>query len=400
MLEFTPGQSAAATNCSIKNALEIMDQAKQCAVLWFEEILNRKLYIELGYSSINQYAMTELGFSKSRTGDFLSLCRTFKRLPELRAKVETGDMKYTTARVLAGVMNESNQDDWLKAAHNKSRREVEHAVKRAKKEAGEKAAGMINFLPLSDENEMKTELAGTESTPQGSSQPEAASPRNTRPLPAAVVPVRVNLEMSPTQYARYEKLWEMLRKRNDISSDKVEALLEIMESFIHGKKTEAREGDRSSGKKSTRVDLSDNSLPPVQIHIHQCPECASTTVPTGKGELNISGTELDKALCDCQIKVPGKRNTTSIPPAVRRQVLATARHQCQRPGCHHTRFLEIHHILPRSRGGSNQPENLMALCSTCHRLIHERKMAGVEFLVRERARLYNYRNSLVPGLYT
>ncbi len=45
------------------------------AVLWFGEIMRRGLYRKLGYSSINQYARTELKFSKTRTGDFIQLAR-------------------------------------------------------------------------------------------------------------------------------------------------------------------------------------------------------------------------------------------------------------------------------------------------------------------------------------
>ncbi len=382
MLDFIPGQSAISANNSIKNALNTMDQAKQCAVLWFEEILNRKLYLDLGYSSINQYAMSELGFSKSRVGDFMNLCQTFKRLPKLRTKVETGDLKYTTARVLAGVMNESNQDEWLRVSRNKSRREVEQAVKRARKAASEKAAGMVNLLPLSNR---------TSSPKYNTNGPSPTTTATTQPLPEAVVPVRINLEMTPTQFARYEKLWELLRKRKDISTDKVEALLEIMDSFVCGDDNQIRTGRQGAAKKSTRVDLQSPSLPPVQIHVHQCPDCARSTVQTGKGELALSRPEMEKALCDCQISSPGIRNKSSIAPSVRRKVLAAARHKCQRPGCQHNRFLEIHHIVPRSLGGSNQPENLVVLCGTCHRLIHEKKMAGVGFLTRERNVCYTWK---------
>ncbi|MBU8871843.1 MAG: HNH endonuclease [Gemmatimonadales bacterium] len=33
--------------------------------------------------------------------------------------------------------------------------------------------------------------------------------------------------------------------------------------------------------------------------------------------------------------------------------MARDRYQCQRPGCNHARFLEIHHIIPRSIGGTD-----------------------------------------------
>ncbi|MCK4305035.1 MAG: HNH endonuclease, partial [Candidatus Eisenbacteria sp.] len=41
-----------------------------------------------------------------------------------------------------------------------------------------------------------------------------------------------------------------------------------------------------------------------------------------------------------------------------------------------TRFSEVHHIVPRELGGSNHPENLVVLCSTCHKLWHEKKLDG------------------------
>ena len=67
MHEFRPNQPANEAHDALKSALQTMAKAKQCAVLWFGEILDRKLYRDLGYSSINQYAEVELGFSTSRT---------------------------------------------------------------------------------------------------------------------------------------------------------------------------------------------------------------------------------------------------------------------------------------------------------------------------------------------
>ena len=32
--------------------------------------------------------------------------------------------------------------------------------------------------------------------------------------------------------------------------------------------------------------------------------------------------------------------------------------------------LQIHHYIPRGKGGSNSPENLVTLCSICHMQIH------------------------------
>jgi hypothetical protein len=86
----------------------------------------------------------------------------------------------------------------------------------------------------------------------------------------------------------------------------------------------------------------------------------------------LSRADRERIACDAAESAPGQRNTTTIPPRVRREVLARDRHRCRAPGCGRTRFLEVHHLKPRSRGGTNDPANLITLCAACHRLWHER----------------------------
>jgi 5-methylcytosine-specific restriction endonuclease McrA len=39
--------------------------------------------------------------------------------------------------------------------------------------------------------------------------------------------------------------------------------------------------------------------------------------------------------------------------------------------CNQDRWIEVHHIVPLSQGGSNEPENLTTLCSFHHDLVHQ-----------------------------
>lgn len=56
---------------------------------------------------------------------------------------------------------------------------------------------------------------------------------------------------------------------------------------------------------------------------------------------------------------------------VREYVLFRDKHLCQNPKCNcKDPVLNVHHILPRSKGGSNRPENLITLCETCHKAYH------------------------------
>ena len=69
--EFRPDCSAVSAHRSLQRTVKILDQAQHCAVLWFGEIMHRKLYRDLGFSSMRQYAIEALGFSSTRAGDFL-----------------------------------------------------------------------------------------------------------------------------------------------------------------------------------------------------------------------------------------------------------------------------------------------------------------------------------------
>lgn len=45
--------------------------------------------------------------------------------------------------------------------------------------------------------------------------------------------------------------------------------------------------------------------------------------------------------------------------------------------CDSTKYLQIHHIIRRSQGGSNHPHNLIALCADCHALVHGLDLRGL-----------------------
>jgi hypothetical protein len=53
-----------------------------------------------------------------------------------------------------------------------------------------------------------------------------------------------------------------------------------------------------------------------------------------------------------------------IDPDLKRAIHLRDKRRCQR--CRHRGNLSIHHIIPRSEGGSDEPENLITLCFRCH----------------------------------
>ena len=98
--------------------------------------------------------------------------------------------------------------------------------------------------------------------------------------------------------------------------------------------------------------------------------------------LPIANDTLDRLLCDSRIQMVIKgqhgivgvgRTTRSIPPWLAR-VVRTRDGECQMDGCTHSKWLQIHHIQPWSRGGPTELWNLVSLCLFHHQFVHEYEM--------------------------
>jgi len=318
VISYIPDQPAAQVHASLQRSLAVMDDAHQCSVLWFGEVMRRKLFRDRGHSSINQYAIQELDFSKSKADDYIRLARQLDKLPAVREAVASGQLGYTKARELMSVATPETQDAWLKAA------KVD--------------PGQGELLP---------------------SLPTVVAPKE--------LPVCFRLNLTPEQEARRSAMVERLHKLGGVPNDRAELMLEGLAALLETKELQSQ--------KCPRGHLA--SRPPVQIHVHENAATGGMTVQTDAGERELSRAESERMRCDAAVCEHGGRNTTTIPPRVRREVLARDKHKCQAPGCGRTRFLEVHHIVSRQQGGGNKTENLMTLCASCHRLWHERGSGSV-----------------------
>ena len=324
--EFRPGQPAPTASAALKQAVRTMDRARHCAVLWFSDIMTRGLFRELGYPSIHLFASQELGFSSTRTGDFVRMARKLDDLPAVRRSLASGKLGYTKAREILKVATPTTEKIWVKTAASTPRRELEKkvALVRAQARTQRHAPCQGQLLPATEVNHRL----------------------------AASVPVRVQFEMTAEQFARFEALVEKLRKKHHPSA-KVDLLLEGLEALL--------EKDLPAAPRGTNF----------QVHVRQCPDCGRISAATGRGDLELGPADSGRIRCDSRIDDPGReRNRHTIPPAVRRRVMARDDHRCQTPGCANTRFLEVHHLRPRALGGTNEPANLVTVCGACHRHAH------------------------------
>ena len=325
--DFAAGRPAAQVDASLRQALNVCDRAQECAVLWFAEVQRRGLHRELGHANLHLYATVGLGFTDNRYWQFKRLADDLERLPVLLKAVEAGDVGWTKAQQVARVATVETQESWVAKAATCGRRELAAAVKAARKKPADAVQLSI-------------------------AAPAPAS------LAAADPPTTITLRADGLQLARFEALLEKARKLKLVPDgvDRLDLVLAGLEALI----------DASAAEPPRRA-----AVAPVQVVVQQCPDCAAATVVTSRGERKLAPAQVEAIRCDARVRERGRPNRATIPPSVRAEVLARDRHRCATPGCGSTHFLEVHHLKPRSRGGSNRAENLVTLCSRCHHFVHE-----------------------------
>jgi 5-methylcytosine-specific restriction endonuclease McrA len=337
--EFTPGLAAPRVDESLRLAVAAADHAQECAVLWFAEIARRSLFRELGFASLELYATESLGFSRNRYFQFARLAEDLDRLPHLREAVVGGEIGWTKAQQVARVATAASEIRWVARAATVSRRELEAEVRQARVKAKQRrvhtATRQLEFENLPAE------------------------------APVADLPTTLALRLDGVQLARYEALVERTHKLGLVpaGATREEVMLAGLSALVESGEDLRRRNSRKS-------------LPGAQIVVRRCPDCDRRSVVTSQGEKALDPNTAEALACDALVREDDGPNRSTIPPAVRAKVLARDGHRCTSPGCGSTRFLEVHHLAPRSQGGSNRVENLVTLCSRCHRFTHARGPAG------------------------
>ena len=212
-ISYIPDQPAAQVHALLRSSLAALEEARQCSVLWFGEVMRRKLFRDLGHSSINQYASQELGFSKSKADDFIRLARQLEKLPAVREAVVSGELGYTKAREIVSVATPETQNSWLKAAKG-TRKDLVNEVKKVKR-AARVDPGQGELLP---------------------SLPTVVAPRE--------LPVRFQVDLTPEQEARRASLVERLLKLGSVPNDRAELMLEALAALLETKELQGQKCPR------------------------------------------------------------------------------------------------------------------------------------------------------------
>jgi hypothetical protein len=101
---------------------------------------------------------------------------------------------------------------------------------------------------------------------------------------------------------------------------------------------------------------------PVEVAPESVERLADDAVEVTPGQLDVVNEDDEK-----DEVIPVDRPN---PASLTRRVRLRDGGRCRNPGCRRREALHAHHILYRSHGGRTIPANEVAVCTTCHALIH------------------------------
>ncbi|HYZ91991.1 MAG TPA: DUF222 domain-containing protein [Actinomycetota bacterium] len=118
----------------------------------------------------------------------------------------------------------------------------------------------------------------------------------------------------------------------------------------------------------------------VVCHVDAAVLASEDGVATIEGEMPVGAETVRRLLCDGRLQALvhaadgqpiGVGRVTRVVPHYLRRVLVERDGGCVWPGCACAHWLHAHHVIHVAHGGRTDEDNLVMLCPTHHRLVHE-----------------------------
>src|SRR5471030_1772608 len=92
------------------------------------ELDERRLYLDLGFTSLFAYCTEALGFCKSSAGRRIAVARVCRKYPEAFARVARGELQLSVLSLLGPHLNPENAAQLFEACRRKSCEQVEELL--------------------------------------------------------------------------------------------------------------------------------------------------------------------------------------------------------------------------------------------------------------------------------
>jgi hypothetical protein len=307
-----------------------------------------------GALSCAHWLSWRIGLDAMTAREKVRVARTLGGLPAINEALRCGKLSYAKVRALTRVATAENEGRLLEMALSCTGAQLERICRTFRRVVAEQFAGD----PTPDERRYVSEHV----LPSGMVRIEAVL----HPDEAALVMKAIEAARAvATSHKADKDVSAETRARPQPAVAMPDALVAVAESFLAHGQAPGTGGDRYQ----------------VFIHVEQDPLAPDGTLAATLDDgTRVSAETFRRVSCDAsliQVMHDGTgnplnvgRRTRTIPPALRRALWSRDR-GCRFPSCVNTRFVHAHHIEHWAYGGETSLNNLVLLCGTHHRLLHE-----------------------------
>ena len=298
-------------------------------------------WLKWGLGNCAEWLHYRCDYSMNASREKVRVAHAMKTLPKITAAFSSGRLSYSKVRAMTRVVGTHNEEELLSFALRTTTARVEERCR-------ELRCGTVDSL-----DGVQRALANR-------------SLRVNRNAERGTMTITIDLPM---------ETGELVAKALDKARDDSTPRAEFVDESWSARQADALVSMASqylSGSAGHTRNTSDDYL--VTIHVDQ------SALASGNGRSSLPVESVKRLCCDGHAIVLSEndkgeplnigRKTRTVPTAIKRALKARDR-SCSFPGCHHTRFVDAHHIQHWSAGGETSLDNLMLLCSQHHKLVHE-----------------------------
>jgi hypothetical protein len=299
-------------------------------------------WLRWGFENCADWLHWRCDLSLSAAREKVRVAHALKTLPGIAMALAKGELSYSKVRALTRVADCENEDELLSFALHTTAARVEERCR-------ELRCGTAASTDDAERAFARRALTVRRDPARGTVTITVELPLEAAELvDKALDRARDSMTSSGPEFA--EESW---------AAQRADALVAMAKSYLSGN-VEASAGSEGHYQ--------------VTVHVDQA------ALARGQGRAGLPIESVRRLACDADRIVIVEdehgeplslgRKTRIVPTAIRRALWARDK-GCRFPGCGRRRFVDAHHIEHWSAGGETSLANLMLLCTSHHRLVHE-----------------------------
>lgn len=322
-----------------------IEHAATMKVLHFiNDLDRRKSYLDLGYSSVFDYCVRKIGYSRSAAGRRIQAARCARRYPVLFGMLRNREVTFSAAALIEPILNDDNRDFILGRIRGASHRDVERIVSEYRPAPG--LCDRIQYVrvPEARAHDIDGALFDRET--------KRAIPEAWRNAVPSVEKVFVQFLADEDFLALFEEVRDLVS--NAPGRTFADVIRAVLTEYRDRHSPVARQGRREARVRTDAMAVGK----------------AAGTARSGQDDPYSRRREWKSQTHGTSRHVSGGvRDKVFVRDEGRCSYVAADGTRCQ---C--TTGLQVDHIVPFANGGTHNPSNLRLLCGGHNRLAAEKAM--------------------------